>query len=296
MRNITKSVARIRNVKHDLYACNVTSDKYLEINSCGTQVHAGMNGEDSVISRPEGRVDYHLLFITGGYCIAKIDGHTYTLNRGDMLFYRPGEPQLYIFEQNVKCSSFWIHFTGTGVPEMVANAGLSTGNVFHLGDLSAIETTHIRMIVETQSKQRGYEQFTLSYMQLILALIYRALPVNERSNEAITDERMASVLNVMERLYYLDFDIDYYANFCGIGRDRFMHLFKEAVGLPPKKYIINVRIKNAKRMLSTTGLPVGEIASRCGFHDPLYFSRVFRSYTGVSPLKYRQISNSGNSR
>ncbi len=286
----------MRKVEHDLYARNYTSDKYLEINSCGTQEHGGNGADSSVISRPEGRVDYHLLFITSGYCTAKIDGHTYTLNRGDMLFYRPGEPQLYIFDSKVKCKSFWIHFTGVGAAEMVANAGLSNGNVFHLGDISAIETTHIKLIVETQSKQRGYEQFSLSYMQLILALIYRALPVNERSNEAITDERMASVLNVMERLYYLDFDIDYYANFCGVGRDRFMHIFKDAVGLPPKKYIINVRIKNAKRMLSTTGLPIGEIAVRCGFHDPLYFSRVFRSYTGVSPLKYRQISNSGNAR
>ena len=282
---------------HDMHACDYASSDYLCINSCGSQVHggAGDNSPD-IVSRPEGRLDYHMLFVTLGYCVADIGGEIYKLSRGDMLFYRPNEPQYYVFENKSKCNSFWIHFSGTGVPDMIAKAGLSNGNVFHLGDISAIETTHIKLIVETQAKQRGYEQFVLSYMQLILALVYRALPVNEQSNEVITDERMAKVLNVIERLYYQNFDIDYYAGICGIGRDRFMHLFKDTVGVPPNRYIIGVRIKNAKRMLSSTGMPVGEIAERCGFTDPLYFSRTFRKYTGVSPSDYRRIFESANAR
>ena len=46
------------------------------------------------------------------------------------------------------------------------------------------------------------------------------------------------------------------------------------------------RAKDLLRLESS--LSVGEIALRCGFRDPLYFSTAFRSETGVSPLEYRK--------
>ena len=65
------------------------------------------------------------------------------------------------------------------------------------------------------------------------------------------------------------------------------HLFKDAMGVPPLKYMITKRISLAKELLSTTDLPVEEIAEKCGYTDVSYFVKVFKKAEGISPTDYR---------
>ena len=272
---------------HDMHACDYASPEELfNVNSCGSQVH---DSDDAVISRPKGRQDYHLLFITDGECTAKIQGVTYPLARGDLLFYRPFEPQWYRFTK-VRCSSFWLHLSGTGVESLCSQSGLNEGNIFHLDDLADIERTHMKLIVETQSKQKGYKLFVQSYIEQIFAHILRHMSDKSNSDTPVSfDERILKVLNIMDRLYYLPLDIESLAAECNIGRDRFFHLFTKTVGVPPQKHLTNIRIKNAKRMLIETNRSVADIAERCGFNDAMYFSRVFKKKTALSPSEYRKV-------
>ncbi len=68
----------------------------------------------------------------------------------------------------------------------------------------------------------------------------------------------------------------------------FSQLFKAAVGVPPRQYLVRIRINQARRLLAETDMPVGEIAQNCGFRTMAYFSRVFREIEGVSPSAFRR--------
>ena len=48
-----------------------------------------------------------------------------------------------------------------------------------------------------------------------------------------------------------------------------------------------MRIEKSKLLLRTTGMLVSEISDAVGYDDQSYFTRLFRKYTGVSPLQYR---------
>ena len=63
--------------------------------------------------------------------------------------------------------------------------------------------------------------------------------------------------------------------------------FRQLVGVPPMKYLEQVRMGQAERMLLNTALSVQEIAQAVGYPDPYYFSRAFRRVTGQSPSGYR---------
>lgn len=64
--------------------------------------------------------------------------------------------------------------------------------------------------------------------------------------------------------------------------------FKRATGMTPLSYLQSLRIAEAKDLLRHSNLSVGEIAWRQGIHDVSYFSQLFRKYSGMSPLKYRE--------
>jgi AraC-like DNA-binding protein len=73
----------------------------------------------------------------------------------------------------------------------------------------------------------------------------------------------------------------------GCSEGYFHRLFRKRTGRTPMRYLTEVRMRHARRLLVDTGLPVKEIASLAGFEDPLYFSRVFRKEAGIGPLAYR---------
>ena len=71
----------------------------------------------------------------------------------------------------------------------------------------------------------------------------------------------------------------------GYSPSHFRKLFKAATGQPPLSYFNHMKIEYAKTLLRQGGkqVSVHEIAESAGFSDPLYFSRLFRQYTGTSP-------------
>jgi AraC family transcriptional regulator len=54
-------------------------------------------------------------------------------------------------------------------------------------------------------------------------------------------------------------------------------------------YIRKVRIGKARAMLADDSMPLSAIAVDCGFSDQSHFIRVFRKFTGVTPLEYRRL-------
>ncbi len=49
-----------------------------------------------------------------------------------------------------------------------------------------------------------------------------------------------------------------------------------------------MRIRNAQSLLLRSTLSIKEISYMVGFRDQLYFSRVFRQETGMSPRAFRR--------
>ena len=75
----------------------------------------------------------------------------------------------------------------------------------------------------------------------------------------------------------------------GYARDYIREEFFAVTKQTPKKYLSDIRMKNAKAMIDLYGseMGLGEIAERCGIVDSSVFSRIFRKHFGISPSEYR---------
>ena len=80
------------------------------------------------------------------------------------------------------------------------------------------------------------------------------------------------------------------AKHVGLSAHYFLNVFKKETGMTFVGYINHFRIEHAKSLLEDTSLYAYEIASRCGFSDAAYFSRIFKQITGSHPSSYRQSS------
>ena len=65
--------------------------------------------------------------------------------------------------------------------------------------------------------------------------------------------------------------------------------FRLKKGMNLREYINQIRIEEAKRLLLTTNLSVSEVAGLSGYENISYFSTVFRKYTGMSPIDWRNL-------
>jgi len=73
----------------------------------------------------------------------------------------------------------------------------------------------------------------------------------------------------------------------GLSAPYFSTIFKEEMGENLSRYINRLRVEKASKMLIETNVSLSEISSECCFQDQSWFSKIFKSFTGVSPGKYR---------
>lgn len=262
---------------------NFSSREYLHLNSCGTQ---SSRGRAFTTLRPAGRVDYHVLYVAEGTMTAEYGGASRKLNAGDFVVYEPHERQCYSFPKGEEARSCWLHFTGTAAQEIMLSLRL-TGGVYRAQPDALILQTFERLICMDKAAPADAAVQNGTLLILLGFLARRAFDGGAAYAEAI-----APAIRLMRSEYSRQVTVRECAALCRMSESRFQHMFREAAGVSPHRFLLSVRIDAAKELLSHTGLRVSDAAALCGFEDPLYFSRIFRRETGVSPREWRRAGGS----
>jgi AraC-like DNA-binding protein/ligand-binding sensor protein len=110
--------------------------------------------------------------------------------------------------------------------------------------------------------------------------------------------RHASALRKAERYIWENYTrkicLQEVADASGLSAPYFSTIFKEEMGENLSNYLNRLRVEKASAMLTETTLPLSEIAGACGFEDQSWFSKIFKSYAGISPGKYRETGGTIN--
>ncbi|AIQ57892.1 response regulator transcription factor [Paenibacillus borealis] len=96
-----------------------------------------------------------------------------------------------------------------------------------------------------------------------------------------------TILDYVNKHYNEDISIPALSAQLNVNGNYISQLFKKEVGTTFTQYLYNLRINYACKLLSTTDLPINEIAERTGYSDYFYFSRIFKRVKGITPSAYR---------
>ncbi len=130
----------------------------------------------------------------------------------------------------------------------------------------------------------GYRFECMSVLYRIFAELQKEQYLPERQYALIRPavDRMAAAFRDP------DLSCEQLADLCGISYSYFRQLFLARFHVPPKQYLLQMRVRYACDLLCTTLLPVSRIAEMAGFSDLFYFCRRFKTAVGVTPTDFRR--------
>lgn len=97
-----------------------------------------------------------------------------------------------------------------------------------------------------------------------------------------------------EAIEYMTANIDSAINLTDIAQvtnrspSHIARMFRTEIGMPPHRYLINLRVDKARRLLEKTSMSIAEIAYECGFAHQEHLTRLFRRHAGTTPAAYRR--------
>ncbi|WP_217560848.1 AraC family transcriptional regulator [Paenibacillus sp. GbtcB18] len=189
----------------------------------------------------------------------------------------------------------WLAVTGAEAAAHMRKAGFTPEQpVIHTAHAGRRVPALFRRLQRALRHKSGTASLrALGYLHLLLAEYADAarppLPepgkAHSRSRTEVTVQQM---LHYLSAQYAEDISIESMAEALGYNRAYLSRLFREHTGQTPVSFLSKLRVDKARQLLrERLELTIEQIAFSVGFRDPLYFSKQFRRWYGLSPTDYR---------
>ena len=158
--------------------------------------------------------------------------------------------------------------------------------VFYIKDIPIIQDTLTAVVKEHMEKLLYFEQRSSHLLADCIAQSLRFQQISSISHNKSSSNRILAYIHLH---YQEDLTNQSIGQVFGYHPNYVSVLVKHLTGEPLHRYIIHVRLMNAKALLENPALSINQIAAACGFGDAAYFSACFKQYFGISPSKYRIV-------
>lgn len=233
---------------------------------------------------------YHLVhFVLHGKGELHINEHVFQLSAGDAFLIPAGKVSYYKAAADDPWCYAWISFLGISSQMYLYQLMTSTDDVYIIHGLDTMKYKEriFEIIALKDSSTSSYFQANGVLFQM-MAMLFDDIDFRESNwgRTSVVDEVKYHLdINYAEKLKLQDV-----AKSFGIHPNYLTRIFREKYGVSPKQYLMGLKLKKARRLLTTTELSVSVIASSLGFDDQLAFSKIFKKEYMISPSEYRKQS------
>ncbi len=233
-----------------------------------------------------------MLFITEGTGHITVSGQKFTAEKGDLFIYNAGAEHHEISSRKTPLAACFMAIDGFEITNLPKNHLLPSNIACrqNVGKMFDEFSQYFTIVVkESREKEPFYTELAQSAARAILMLLFRLM------NKTLNADKYLEVNSVydsakayIDENYLQTLSLDEIAAKCHVNKYHLSHIFVKAHEMSVGQYIAELRLKEAARLLRTTKLPVNEISSRAGFHDPGYFCRTFKKSFACTPSVYRK--------
>lgn len=233
-----------------------------------------------------------IIYICEGEGTFIINNKSYTGKKGDILIYNSG----IIHEE----------YSNPENPLKTLFCGVSHVAIDHLKELCIIPLdlepiirnneysdqigSYFSHIFEESSlKEAGFEIICQGLLSSSIALIHRAIKLQNFKSKTNESNTLAlRIKEFIDKNYKKNIKLEDIADELYVNKYYLSHVFKEQMQISPINYLINRRMGEAKNLLVSTELKIGEIARIMGYDNPNYFTLLFKKMTGETPKQFKE--------
>jgi AraC-like DNA-binding protein/mannose-6-phosphate isomerase-like protein (cupin superfamily) len=227
---------------------------------------------------------YVLALARSGKAEYRIEGNTFTVSEGDILFIKKGERYEAKSYQKEPWSFYSVAFT------------LQFGSEHTKKMLNALPSLFSKL-----DTPRAYEDFTelygcwtkrekgclIRFRSLVLDIFSILIQESEKGEKLTkTSAGISEVIDVLRQNYSRSYSLAELSKIAGLSCSHFRTLFKKQTGLTAVQFQQRLKIEKAKELMLSGSCNVTKAAEAVGFSDIFYFSRSFKKITGKSPSEY----------
>lgn len=247
---------------------------------------------------------WEMAYIDSGDVGVVADGTGFTLRQGEAIFHKPNE------YHNIWANGKYAHVLILSFSSKSRMMSFFKNKILTLDDedkrllrkiidearqafAEPLDIVDLPGMTLRRDAPMGAAQLTRIYIEALLIGLARknsTVPHAERLSVSAADENEDKIVRVIKE--YLEKHIhstvtldEICAQLC-FSKTYIKALFKKRTGTSIIQYFNAMKIARAKRLISEGGLTFTEIAAECGFSSVHYFSRLFKTQTGMSPSGY----------
>lgn len=232
---------------------------------------------------------HQVLLIESGGGRATIEGHDHALGPMRAINVPVGSVHGFAF---VRGTQGWVLTIATEVLDevLMPSEGLTAvlGRPAVLRGSPAMRTAMKQIFTEFAGQHFARAHLLRSLAGTLFGLVARELSNRDGLHDpAAKSDLLQRFRGLIEQHYLEHWSVAQYADALSVTPTHLSRIARAATGHSASRVILNRVVREARRNLVYTNMPISTIAYALGFKDPAYFSRVYSTATGFSPRAFR---------
>lgn len=230
----------------------------------------------------------------------------YGLHKGDIYFISPNQKYRVSNNDNAKVDALMLNLSNPAavtqeyVPQSMIR-GLSTGNCTNFAKISLGDPKYDELLEDftcvVNAENEKFDFFQLLIHGKMYDIFYILFSVGyvkifDVESQGKKYRALRRITEFINENFCEPITLDIIANETDLSRYYVSHLFKELMNTTFVGYLNELRLSRAAMLLTTTDIPVIEIAGMSGFNNISNFNRAFKMYYNTTPSKYRRNEKS----
>ncbi len=241
-----------------------------------------------------------LVIVLDGKASHQVAGEQFPIRKGDVFVVGENTPHGFVSAERLTiCNVMYREPIFAASPSLRQMAGFQALFAVPHSDarlrLSGTQFDEMQALLtgflhEYGQKRPGWEDVVRGEFIRLCVMLSRQYDLMHTPESSVS--KLADAVAHLEGHFTEHISLAQLAAISGYSERQFLRLFHAAFGVSPNSYLARLRLAEAKQLLQSTSLSVGEIAWRCGFDDQNYFTRFFKKHTGTTPTAYQRLFHS----
>jgi AraC-like DNA-binding protein len=256
---------------------------------------------------------YDMLLVKRGTLYMTEEDQAYAVGSGDLLVLEPGFTHWGHLPCTEETDIYWVHFThsirGTRITrEQIGWSTLldkgrdedqspSSDQHVYIPKWASVDLSSVTPVLDAMDElhNRLNAENAIRLHRLFAELFVLLQEECSRTSQPTQSARIsAAAADLLSKRRRLPFEAGYLEEELHFQFDYITRCMKKHTGMTPLQYVLQLRLEEAKKLLTHTVLTIPEIAEQVGIGDTNYFVRLFSKKLGLPPGAYRRMQRPGH--